>query len=60
VSPPVSVQMDDNLYDVLIKFLESGYGQMPIEDGASGVIGTLRLEELMEAYHLEIQRLCSE
>jgi chloride channel protein, CIC family len=60
VLPPVSIQMDDNLYDALIKFLESGYGQIPIEDGDSGVIGTLMLEELMEAYHSEIQRLCAE
>ncbi|WP_245802411.1 chloride channel protein [Desulfacinum hydrothermale] len=56
-SPPVSVDIEDSLYDALIKFLKSGYGRIPIEDPQTGVVGVLRLEELMEAYHKEIQRL---
>ncbi len=59
-SPPVSVNVEDSLYEALIKFLRSGYGQIPIEDPQVGVVGMLRLEELMEAYHKEIQRLKEE
>jgi len=59
-SPPVSAGLQDTLYEALLKFLRSGYGQIPIEDPAQGVVGMLRLEELMEAYHREIQRLKQE
>lgn len=56
-TPAVSVRLEESLYDGLIKFLRSGYGQLPIEDEGTGVVGVLRLEELMEAYHREVQRL---
>ncbi len=56
-SAPVSVKADDNLYDALILFLQTGYGQVPVEDKESGVIGILRLEDLMESYHQQIQTL---
>jgi CIC family chloride channel protein len=59
-SPPVSAGLQDTLYEALLKFLRSGYGQIPIEDPVQGVVGMLRLEELMEAYHREIQRLKQE
>ncbi len=57
VSPPVSVEMGDNLYDALVVFLRTGYGQIPIIDMESGLLGILRLEDLMEAYHREISNL---
>ncbi len=57
VSPPVSVEMGDNLYDALVVFLRTGYGQIPIIDMESGLLGILRLEDLMEAYHREISDL---
>lgn len=57
VSPPISVTLQDSLYDVLIKFTRSKYGQIPIVDDQSEVIGMLRYTDLMEAYHLEIQKL---
>jgi CIC family chloride channel protein len=57
VSPPVSVAMEDSLYDALVKFLESGYGQIPIENEQTGVVGILSFEDLMEAYHREIQKM---
>jgi chloride channel protein, CIC family len=56
-SAPVSVRLEDNLYDALVLFLRTGYGQIPIEDAESGVIGILRLEDLMENYHHQIQSL---
>ncbi len=59
-SAPVSIHLEDSLYEALIKFLRSGYGQIPIEDPELGVVGMLRLEELMEAYHREIQKLKEE
>ncbi|MGQ9483803.1 MAG: chloride channel protein [Desulfosoma sp.] len=59
-SPPVSVRPDESLYEALMKFLSSGYGQIPVEERDLGVVGMLRLEELMQAYHREIQRLRDE
>jgi len=47
VSPPVSVAPDESLSDALLKFLNTGYGQIPIEDGQHGVIGMLSLEHLL-------------
>ncbi len=49
--PPVSISLDETLYDAFVKFLQSGYGQLPIENDSSGVVGILRLQDLMEAYH---------
>ncbi len=56
-SPPVSCSPDESLYEALMKFLSSGYGQIPVEEKDIGVVGILRLEELMHAYHKEIQKL---
>jgi chloride channel protein, CIC family len=57
VSPPMFVEMEDNLYDALIVFLQNGYGQIPIIDPETGLLGILRLQDLMEAYHQEISKL---
>jgi CIC family chloride channel protein len=59
VSPPVSVAPDDSLSEALLKFLETGYGRIPIEDNETGVIGMLGLEDLLARYHLELQKLHS-
>lgn len=59
-TPPVSVRLDDSLYDALVKFLQSGYGRVPIVDEETGLKGLLRLNELMAAYHREILRLKEE
>lgn len=56
-SPPVGTALDESLYDVLVKFLRSGYSQIPVVDEEEKVIGMLRLEDLMEGYHREIQKL---
>ena len=57
VSPPVSVAPDDSLSEALLKFLETGYGRIPIEDNETGVIGMLGLEDLLARYQLELQKL---
>jgi CIC family chloride channel protein len=56
---PVSIGLNETLYEALIKFIRSGYGQIPIlEDDRPGrLAGVLSLEELMEAYHQEMIRL---
>jgi chloride channel protein, CIC family len=56
ISPPVSVALHDSLYDALVTFLECGYGRIPVTDAQRGVVGMLRLEDLMEAYYNEIQQ----
>jgi chloride channel protein, CIC family len=56
-SAPRSVSLDDNLYEALLVFLQTGYGQIPIEDRENGLIGILRLEDLMDIYHRQIQSL---
>jgi chloride channel protein, CIC family len=56
-SPPVSVRLDESLYDALVKFLQTGYGRVPIVDDGGGLQGLLHLSELMAAYHREIVSL---
>jgi CIC family chloride channel protein len=60
VLPPVSVAPDENLSEALLKFLQTGYGQIPIEDKQTGVTGMLGLEDLLARYHREVQKLDSE
>ena len=57
VSPSVSVAPDESLSEALLKFLETGYGRLPIEDNETGVIGMLGLEDLLARYHQELQKL---
>ena len=57
VLPPVSVAPDESLSDALLKFLETGFGQIPVEDNETGVIGMIGMEELLARYHLELQKL---
>lgn len=59
-SAPVSVDLDTSLYDALVQFLQTGYGCIPIVEAESGLIGLLRFEELMAAYHREVTRLREE
>ena len=48
---------DDSLSDALLKFLQTGFGRIPIEDKEIGVIGMLGLEDLLARYHQELQKL---
>jgi CIC family chloride channel protein len=57
VLPPVSVAPDESLTEALLKFLETGFGRIPIEDKEIGVIGMLGLEDILARYQLELQRL---
>ncbi|MFZ0930539.1 MAG: chloride channel protein [Syntrophobacteraceae bacterium] len=57
VSPPVSVSPDESLSEALHKFLETGYGQIPIEDNETRVIGMLGLQDLLARYQLELHKL---
>ena len=59
VEKPVAIHLNETLYEALIKFISSGYGQIPIlkEDRPGRLAGVLSLEELMEAYHKEMVRL---
>ncbi|MHC1745326.1 MAG: chloride channel protein [Syntrophobacteraceae bacterium] len=57
VSPPVFLELEENLYDALLVFLRTGYGQIPIIDSETGLLGLLRLEDLMAAYHREISKV---
>jgi CIC family chloride channel protein len=56
---PVATVLNETLYEALVKFIHSGYGQIPIlDDDPSGhLVGVLSLGELMEAYHQEMVRL---
>lgn len=57
VLPPVSVAPDDSLSEALLKFLETGFGRIPIEDKELGVVGMLKMQELLARYHQEIEKL---
>jgi CIC family chloride channel protein len=49
----------DSLYEAVIKFIRSGYGQIPVVDDEDQgrLVGVLSLQELVQAYHLAILRL---
>jgi CIC family chloride channel protein len=59
VEKPVAIGLNETLHEALIKFISSGYGQIPIlrDDRPGRLTGMLSLEELMEAYHKEMVRL---
>jgi CIC family chloride channel protein len=56
---PVSVGLHESLYEALIKFIRTGYGQIPVvdDDDQRRLVGMLSLQELVNAYHLAILRL---
>jgi len=59
VEKPVAIGLNETLYEALIKFISSGYGQIPIirDEHPGRLTGMLSLAELMEAYHREMLRL---
>ena len=57
VLPPVSLAPDESLSEALLKFLETGFGRIPIEDKEIGVIGMLGIDDLLARYNQELQRL---
>jgi CIC family chloride channel protein len=57
--PPVSLKPEQDLNQALLTFLDAGYGQMPVvqeKDGRTEVLGLLRHEDVMAAYHNEVLR----
>ncbi|MCB2193742.1 MAG: chloride channel protein, partial [Deltaproteobacteria bacterium] len=62
-TPPASLRLDQSLYDALLVFLESGYGQLPVveqKDGQWRILGMLEHSEVNAAYHREVSRRMSE
>ncbi|MBU2517167.1 MAG: chloride channel protein, partial [Proteobacteria bacterium] len=62
-TPPASLSLDQSLYDALLTFLESGYGQLPVvdqQDGQRRILGMLDHSEVNAAYHREVSRRMSE
>ena len=55
-SPPVYVRPEDDLFQALSKFIDSGYGQIPVVDDAKGglILGLLEHEDVIAAYRAEI------
>jgi CIC family chloride channel protein len=56
---PVSLALDQNLYDALLTFLDSGHSQLPVvdyENGRQRVLGLLNHEHVIAAYHREVSR----
>lgn len=52
---PVSLSLDQDLYEALLVFLDSGYGQLPVidkdADGNERILGLLSHEDVNAAYH---------
>jgi CIC family chloride channel protein len=58
---PVWVTTDETLYSALIKFLDAGLGTIPVVDAESGaILGLLNHEDVISAYHFEIDRRLSD
>ncbi|MCF8033065.1 MAG: chloride channel protein [Desulfarculaceae bacterium] len=59
---PVSLSLDESLYDALLKFLNSGYGQLPVvelKQGRQHILGILDHDEVTAAYHQEVSKRMS-
>ncbi|MBW1973862.1 MAG: CBS domain-containing protein, partial [Deltaproteobacteria bacterium] len=57
-TPPKTISLDEDLYSALLKFLESGYGQIPVIDNQQDgkIVGMLQHQDVIYAYHKEIER----
>jgi CIC family chloride channel protein len=57
---PFWVTTNETLYSALMKFLDSGLGTIPVVDDESGaILGLLDHEDVISAYHYEIDRRLS-
>ncbi|MEW5725720.1 MAG: chloride channel protein [Thermodesulfobacteriota bacterium] len=56
--PAVWVSLDDDLFQALSKFIDSGYGQIPVvdTDNGEGILGLLAHEDVIAAYREQIIR----
>ena len=52
------VNLEDSLYDALIKFIEADYGQLPVKDpdNPDKILGLFSHEDLMKSYRNEMVR----
>lgn len=57
---PVTLTLDQDIYEALITFLDSGYNQIPVveyrENGRQKLLGMLDHEDVNAAYHKEVSR----
>ncbi len=54
---PISLTLDQNLYDSLLAFLDSGYPQVPVvayEGGRQRILGMVNHSDVIAAYHREV------
>ena len=59
---PASLSVDESLYDALLKFLNTGYGQLPVvevKQGRQHILGMLDHDQVTAAYHQEVSRRMS-
>ncbi len=56
--PAVYVRPEDDLFQALSKFIDSGYGQLPVVDETNGqdILGILAHEDVIAAYREEVIR----
>jgi CIC family chloride channel protein len=52
--PPVQVRPQDDLFTALTRFMDSGYGQIPVVDDTGAIWGLLAHEDVIGAYHHQI------
>ncbi len=59
---PSSLSKDQSLYDALLKFLSTGYSQLPVVEvkhGRQQILGMLDHDQVTAAYHQEVSRRMS-
>ena len=59
---PVSLRRTESLYDALLKFMDTGYSQLPVvelKQGREHILGMLDHNEVTAAYHHEVSRRMS-
>jgi chloride channel protein, CIC family len=57
--PPVSLSLTESLYDALLKFLDTGYSQLPVvelREGRQHILGMLDHADVTAAYQREVSR----
>ena len=61
--PPVSLTLDQDLYEALVTFLDSGLSQLPVVDYSQGrqrILGMLDHADVIATYHREVSRRMSQ
>jgi len=61
-SKPITLTLNDDIYTALTKFVDSGYGELPVVDtqDRKRMVGVLKIEAIFSAYREEIARLREE